>query len=149
MLIQLPVVVFNFKYHSTFFYFSFMAIANCSSLFIKSIPCTHPSINDAIIISPLRSIQPRWSIKREHHSKARFCGAAEKRNRTKGQSGPRWTRVTSKGAKRESRVPEYYLRGQEEKRGPSCSRPRNNVSGLWFFIRARSHNGLSRSDSST
>lgn len=25
----------------------------------------------------------------------------------------------------------------------SCSRPRNNVSGLWFFIRARSHNGES------
>lgn len=43
------------------------------------------------------------------------------------------------------------LRGREGKRekGPSCSRPRNNVSGLWFFIRARSHNGGSQNDPST
>jgi len=40
MLTQLLIVIFNFKYHFTFFYFSFVAIANCSSLFIKSIPRT-------------------------------------------------------------------------------------------------------------
>lgn len=118
MLTQLLIVVLNFKYHSTFFYFDFVAIANCSLLFIKSIPRTHSSINDAVMISPLRSIRPRWSIKREHHSEARFCGAAEKRNRTKGQkSGPRWTSVTSERAERAqgSRVlsTRFGLRGQE------------------------------------
>ena len=30
---------------------------------------------------------------------------------------------------------------RKEGRDPSCSQPRNNVGGLWFFIRARSHNG--------
>lgn len=153
MLTQLLVVVPNFKRHSTFFYFGFAAIVNCSSLFIKSIPRTHLPINDTIMISPLWSIRPRWSIKREHHSEARCCGAAEKRNRIKGQSERMWTRVSNAGAggAQSSRVlsTRFGLRGREGKRGPPCSRPRNNVSGLWFFIRARSHNGLSRSDPST
>lgn len=47
---------------------------------------------------------PRWSMKREHHSDARFCGAVEKKK--SNQSTERQSRVT-----REQEVPAYYLRG--------------------------------------
>ena len=40
--------------------------------------------------------------------------------------------------KRVHGITRFRLRGKGD---PSCSQPRNNVGGLWFFIRARSHNG--------
>lgn len=51
---------------------------------------------------------------------------------SKGQSN------REKGRKRVHGITRFGLRGKGD---PSCSQPRNNVGGLWFFIRARSHNG--------
>ena len=57
-----------------------------------------------------------------------------------------WTSWEGKEEKRrESKrqvhgITRFRLRGMGE-RDRSCSQPRNNVGGLWFFIRARSHNG--------
>jgi len=149
MLTQLLIVIFNFKYHFTFFYFSFVAIANCSSLFIKSIPrtllCDKWRHNDLTVAVN--------STEMVDQTRASFQGAIL-RCRRKKEIEPKDRAQVDEGNQREAqRVRVLSTRfgphGQEEKRGPSCSRPRNNVSGLWFFIRARSHNGLSQSDSST
>lgn len=95
---------------------------------------------------------PKWSIKREHHSDARFCGAVEKKEiESKHRAGPGGNQG-NEGAGGSRVLPtawSSWLRERKREKGPSCSRPRNNVSGLWFFIRARSHNGGSQSDSST
>lgn len=100
--------------------------------------------------------------------RARFCGTVEKKGKRKsggkgqnerqnesrtredeGDQRGRRRRRSRRESARGSRV--YYLptrfgprrRAQSRVVPPSCSRPRprNNVSGLWFFIRARSHNG--------
>jgi len=141
---------------------------NCSALFIKSIPRTHPSMSHVIMIPPLRAIRSRWPMKRGHRStRDPACGAVEKKkSNAKGQSrggSPSpfkgGERVTNGGDERYrigreiAGVPGYYPRGSgpasrpRREKGPS--RPRNSVSGLWFFIRARSHNGGSRSDPRT
>lgn len=77
------------------------------------------------------------------------CRRKKKKSNQSTERGQGETRVT-----REQEVPAYYGLVFAAERGKgrkalSCSRPRNNVSGLWFFIRARSHNGGSQSDSST